>query len=312
MNNMKKTTDSKNNSKTSKSRLFLSPLAFTILSLCIWGVSYILAGAPKRSLEPQTRLDEIDEAVLSSLVGPRGPNRVSALQTAKLSSSKNDNPNFPAVDDRNESILDDDIFDHLEDETMPLSSVCSSLSGIDRSQTKTINSEDLSRRLRESILGRSKDPTALSLQPILRFYLSQPLIKEMNGRGTTDIFAIEAKSKTLAKFQVIKAHQAQMEHIMDQSYLLLMMGRVAQQNPHLASDPNVLVYCDQIEATINNLNIIDFNREKEEFSHFLAETKIDPKSIGFDPSYKTNLAVEWDSRGVLSHSLGWVGDLWIN
>jgi hypothetical protein len=189
-----------------------------------------------------------------------------------------------------------DVIQKLESEST-LSSVCGSLDKIDRKQNAPLGLGEWHKRFEDSVFGRSMDPTFESVKPVLRFVFKKPMLK-----GMTEHFPdISSGLNPVA----LMANRKQMELILDQSYLLMMIGRTVDLNPKLASDPQVVAYCNAIESKLNSLTEVDFDKQKEAFSDFLETVGIEQNAIGFSPEYKTALEVEMRD-GSFSFNIGWL------
>jgi hypothetical protein len=211
---------------------------------------------------------------------------------------------YPENPPQQADYFNDEILARLEDTNKPLSSVCASLSNIDRKQNGKFSRKEILKRFEDSVLGVSRDPAIESIQPVLRFVLKRP---ELMGLLKLDpsTKGVDAASRTLRKYRALMMNQRQLEQVMDQSYLLLMLGRSIEKKPRLASATYVMQYCQTIEDDLNNLKATNFEADKKTFMEFLAASKIDPASIGFDPQYKTDLELEQDGNSY-SFNVGWM------
>jgi hypothetical protein len=190
-----------------------------------------------------------------------------------------------------------------------LSSVCESISKMDRKQNEPIPMEKLSERFEDSVFDRSADPTFESLKPILKYVLRKPALRGLVFQKDDSNPSQSTSDQIYEKYKALADNRSQLESIMDQSYLLLMLGRSVDVKPELASDPDVENYCYAIEAKLNNLSKVDFGAQKQAFGEFLKIAGIDPGLIGFDPGYKTDLHIEMDGTSY-SYNLGWIRLLW--
>lgn len=86
------------------------------------------------------------------------------------------------------------------------------------------------------------------------FVLQKPALRGLVGvadDSNTSLGAIE-------KFKALVTNRQQMENILDQSYLLLMIGRTVELDPKLAADPMSQSICNAIESKINSLDEAKF------------------------------------------------------
>ncbi len=200
------------------------------------------------------------------------------------------------------------------DPSRPLSRACDSLRSIKFPQTGTLSSKEFGERLVTTLKDERVDPRLESLVPVLKYTLSRPKFREIIDRVRTakaQTMIEEFKSKKDFYFLIadayteMKANREEMQSILDQSYLTMMLGRAVEAKPELASDTRVLDDCASIETAMNRFNRVDFASEKKAFSDLLSENGIDPKKIGFDPEYRTNLKIVMDASG-LHFTGGWI------
>jgi hypothetical protein len=71
------------------------------------------------------------------------------------------------------------------------------------------------------------------------------------------------------------------------------------------NDSAVLNYCQDIENNLNASSPIHFKEERQAFNEFMQETGVDPKDVGYDPNYHTELKVELN-KGSLLMKGGWI------
>lgn len=210
----------------------------------------------------------------------------------------------------NTEVFNEDMFKKLEDKNAPLSAVCKSLGKIDRKQNAAVKAEEFSDRFKDSVLGRSSDPAFASVQPIVRYVLKDPALKRILGRESEEKTGLDgdASVRALLMYRALLSNRQQLEHVLNQSYLLLMLGRTVERNPELAKSPQVKKYCNAIETELNDLKPVDFSEEKRGFLEFLHASNIEPASIGFDPEYKTDIDIELDGDSY-SYQTGWLTKL---
>ncbi len=183
-------------------------------------------------------------------------------------------------------------------------------------QTGSISSSDFSKRLEDSTFDKSSDPLMESLKPVLKYALQQPhmkdLIKEVQEAPPSEQSSLMNKTdfyySAYKAYQEMMANQKNMESILDRSYLTMMFGRLLEARPELASDPQVLGYCEAIEKQLNEGRNSNFGEEKKAFLDFLQQVQVDPKRIGFDSNYQTKLQVEFGKSG-LHFKGGWLDEV---
>ncbi len=283
--------------KSSSSLFAITTGLISAVTLYVW-----IASNPTQPAQPKKRVEETKLA--SNSAKPLNP-RQSPLEDDVQ------NTPVPAESDETaegQSIFSESTFKILEDTSAPLSSVCSSLTKIDRKQNGPLKGEEIGKRFEDSVHGRSADPALASVQPIVRFVLTRPAFKGLFDRNLATAQQVHATERAFRKYRAIFSNRDQLEHVMNQSYLLHMLGRSVEINPDLAMDPNVMRYCNAIESELNDLRVTNFEDESKAFLEFLNAANIDPSAIGFNPNYKTSLNVEVNGDS-LSFHMGWIHSL---
>jgi hypothetical protein len=200
------------------------------------------------------------------------------------------------------------IFSKLESETT-LSDVCNSIEKIDRKQNEPLRRDEVFARLEDSVFKRSSDPLIESVKPILKFALRNPALRGFLGIRDDSNPTVALDQSIFEKYKALEQNQKQIEAILDQSYLLLMLGRSVELKPELVSDPEVMNYCRSIEANLNSLNTGNFKEQKKKFNEYLTAIELKPDDIGFYPEYQTDLKIEHDDKS-FAYNIGWVKMLW--
>jgi hypothetical protein len=232
-------------------------------------------------------------------------------QESSLSSANS--PKEPESPESTESLKE---LEALMDERKPLSEACRTLRSMNVKQAEKMSSSEFGQRLQDSMNDKSSDPLMESFKPILKYTVQQPNMKDLikavmdAPTGEQDSLMGKAGFYNLAykAYQEMMGNKKSMESILDRNYLTMMFGRVLEVRPELASDPQVLSYCEAIEKQLNEGHISDFGEEKRAFLDFLQEAQVDPKQIGFDSNYQTKLQVEFGKNG-LHFKGGWLDEV---
>jgi hypothetical protein len=229
---------------------------------------------------------------------------VPALASGTLpaeNSAVRSSPQVPHARHEPQSMFDLAVLRKLEDPTAPLSAVCDKISKLDPRDLGQLNKKPHAERLDDSVLGRTLDPAFESVQPALRYALTQPSLKGVVANYDPRISLSDA-------YKALTGHREELEYILDQSYLLFMLSRSVEANPALASNPQVTGYCNIIESSLNEMKPVNFEKEKRAFSEWLAAVKVDPNSIGYDPGYKSDLDIELEET-TFSYKVGWLKEV---
>lgn len=207
----------------------------------------------------------------------------------------------------------------LMDERKPLSNVCASLDNAGKSRLNGYSFKEFGERYKQSVLGdeRDRDPLIQSIKPTLRYLFSETSLKDLVAeaqeaadRGEDDSLMNKAGfyAKAYAAYREILSNRDQINNIMDRSYHLMILSKVVAKKPELLSDNRVHDYCSEIENALNGSNPISWVDEREEFNKFMDYSGVDPKEVGYDPNYRTQVKVEYSKKGVQVHG-GWIDSL---
>ncbi|MES3036668.1 MAG: hypothetical protein V4736_02065 [Bdellovibrionota bacterium] len=188
------------------------------------------------------------------------------------------------------------ILKDLTNPNAPLVDFCSSLVNAKRSLERP-KEDVLAKRLKRSTLDNEKDPLSESFKPVVRSLLRQPEMSELLHMVESAAEQNDESTATKASFyrqayralSEIQNNRQGTESILDRTYLMWMLSRAVATNPELQSAPESREYCAHMETLVNGNEPGNFAHEKIEFQKFLESVKIDPKEIGFDPYYRTEI-----------------------
>ncbi len=214
---------------------------------------------------------------------------------------------------RNETMVR--LFYAWTDKAKPLSTVCQTLVKKQNAQIENISLREFVVRLQSSLMNGPADARVESVKSFLKFIVVQPAMQDFIAKIDSDQ---ETTSPAFTKkvdfyfgfFKALKEtteRKVQMEHILNQSYLTMMLGRVVEIKPELASDSRLHNYCEQIETLLNQETPVDFELEKQEFYKFLLQANVNPQEIRFDPNYQTHMEFSIGRNGIQSKA-GWLDE----
>lgn len=175
--------------------------------------------------------------------------------------------------------------------------------------------EQFRRSLNKSV--DKKDPAIQALLAPMRFFIQQPKMGDLLATvtqaartSTSDSIMEKAEfySKVYEAYNEMLASKTAAEELMDREYLLIMLTKAVHLKPDLLEDPKLKSYCDLIERSINSDTELNHTEEKNEFQNFLLQLGVDPKSIGYDPKYKTTLEFKKSAKGLQFHG-GWIDSM---
>jgi hypothetical protein len=200
--------------------------------------------------------------------------------------------------------------DDFMNEKKPLSTVCAYLGSATQSHFLRNDDSGSANEFMKSLSENNKDPLAESAVPLFRYLFRMDTVRELvdtieKAEADKDE-GILKKAEFYAKLglaaQEMRANKASFDRILMKSYNLFMLSRAVGKHPELARDPATLNYCDQIEKNINLS--LDFNADEQvaEMQKFLDYAKVDPKEIGYDSKYRSDVKFELSNKSLtLNH-----------
>lgn len=138
----------------------------------------------------------------------------------------------------------------------PLSDFCGSLKN---SKSGIFNEKEFGQAFIESASDETKDPRIQAMKPMLRYVMRLPKVNELIKQAEAAVdrndesFLKKAEfySQAVTAFTEMKDHQADIESVMDRSYLLLQLSKIVAQKPELLTDARIQSYCSGVELAFN-------------------------------------------------------------
>lgn len=247
-----------------------------------------------------------------------------AAKTSAISESPVIDPSSvsapPAVIDGNgttkpetTTMLSDRFLDDMMSRDKPLSDFCRSLAS---SKMGAFSSKDFNKAFSDSFESAKPDPRIQAAKPLLRYVFRLPQMQnllsalEEAAAKNDESFMDKAQFYTaaVAAYAEMREHQADMESLLDRSYLFMGLNNLIAKKPELAEDPRVQNFCLNTENLFNQAAAVDFETEKNNFLNLVHESSLTPKDISFNPDYKSNIDFNFDGKS-LTFSGGWLDDL---
>lgn len=159
----------------------------------------------------------------------------------------------------------------------------------------------------KSLASEQKDPLVESAAPIFRYVFRAPgmseameTLKEAEEKQDMGLLdKAEFYANILRAGNFLRENKHDVDVILQRSYNMHVLARAVGLRPELARDSATLSFCDQIEKAINNgTENFDATEEAQEVSRFLNENGIDPRSVGFDPRYRSQVKMNLSSTQV--------------
>jgi len=216
------------------------------------------------------------------------------------------------ADEADSTIKEAMVADLLSPQT-PLSDFCSSLKN---AKDGTFERAEFGEAFNRSLDEETRDPRIQAVKPMLRYVMRLPKMTDMIQEAQAAIerndegFLKKAEfySKAVLAFGEMKEHKTDIESVMDRSYLFLGLNNLLAKNPDLLNDSRLQNYCGGIELSFNQGRPVDYENEKKDFLKFLDDVGSNPKDIGFDPGYKSNVDFNFSGKA-LTFEGGWLSDL---
>lgn len=194
---------------------------------------------------------------------------------------------------------------------VPFANVCANLPRAEQSHFLRADESGSANEFMNRLLDtNSKDPMVESASSLFRFLFRLGRFSELvdmiekadmeNDRGL--LKKTEFYTKLGLAAQEVRSNKANIDRVLMKGYNLYVLSRAVGKRPELARDPATLNYCDQLEKNMN-LNL-EFNADEQaaELQKFLDDVKIDPKEVGFDPSYRSDVKFNFSQSSLqLNH-----------
>lgn len=194
---------------------------------------------------------------------------------------------------------------------VPFASVCTNLPMAERSHFLRADDSGSANEFTNRLLDtNSKDPIVESAASLFRYLFRLGSFDELfdmiekaereNDQGL--LKKAEFYTKLGLAAQEVRSNKANIDRVLMKGYNLYVLSRAVGKHPELARDPATLNYCDQLEKNMN-LNL-EFNADEQaaELQKFLDYAKVDPKEVGFDPSYRSDVKFNFSQNSLqLNH-----------
>lgn len=211
------------------------------------------------------------------------------------------------------NIISEKFLDDMMSIDRPLSDFCKSLA---QAKAGAFSTTDFNKAFAESFEASHPDPRIQAAKPLLRYVFRLPRMQQLINDleevadQNEESFVDKAQFYTAAfsAYSEMKQHQADMESILDRSYLFMGLNNLIAKKPELVNSPRVQSFCLNTETLFNEAAVVDFESEKNNFLSLLQDANISAKDISFNPAYKSNIIFNFDGQS-LTFSGGWLDDL---
>ncbi|WII71145.1 hypothetical protein QJS83_11805 [Bdellovibrio sp. 22V] len=292
-------------------------LSATFVGLIVWGLSRLPSAFEiKKSLTPPALAaadrNAGDRKVSRMKTNPLMKGAVAqAAESAKGPSKKSSEPPIP----QNQIVMDTTkvLLEDFVDSRKPLVTGCRHLEKASQSDLLRDPESASSKYFFHSLAQEEKDPLVETAAPILRYVFRAP---GMQSVVDMIVRAEEAQDLSLLKkaefyYEIyragdfLKGHIADMDVILQKSYNMHYLTRAIAQRPELAREPAALSFCEQMEKNLNTNGVYNADVAAQEMMKFLSAAGVDPRSIGYDPHYRSQVKLD------LSNSQVMLNDTWV-
>ncbi|WP_295904774.1 hypothetical protein [uncultured Bdellovibrio sp.] len=165
----------------------------------------------------------------------------------------------------------------------------------------------------ESLAQDKKDPLVETAAPILRYIFRAPGMQSvvemiMKAEETKDVGILKKAEFYYEIYRAgdfLKDHKDDMDVILQKTYNLHHLAKAVAQKPALAKDAATLTFCEDMEKNVTDDGVYNADEASKEMLKFLGDAGIDPKSIGYDPNYRSKVKLN------LSNSQVTINDTWV-
>ncbi|GEM_PF-1964974 len=165
----------------------------------------------------------------------------------------------------------------------------------------------------KSLAEEKHDPLVETAAPILRYIFRAPgmqsVVDTVLKAEETQDFGLLKKAEFYYEIyragDFLKNHKDDMDEILQKSYNMHHLAKAVAQKPELARDAATLSFCEQMEKNVNEKGEYNADEAAGEMMKFLGDAGIDPKSIGYDPNYRSKVKLNLSSTQVT------INDTWV-
>ncbi|MBV2168711.1 MAG: hypothetical protein KUL82_08395 [Bdellovibrio sp.] len=155
----------------------------------------------------------------------------------------------------------------------------------------------------EILAGETKDPLVETAAPVMRFMFRAPgmqsvvdmVMKSEEEKDPGLLKKAEFYYEIYRAGEYLKNHKSDIDMILQKTYNMHHLAKAVAQKPDLAKDSATLSFCEQMEKNVNENGSYDAEEAAAEMLKFLADAGVDPKSIGYDPKYRSQVKMNLSS-----------------
>lgn len=164
-----------------------------------------------------------------------------------------------------------------------------------------------------SLAGNEKDPLSETAAPALRLIFRAPgmsqmidmILKSDETQDPSLVRKAEFYYEIYRAGSYLKSHVEELNQTLQQSYNLHHLMKAVAKKPELASSPQVMSFCEDLEKNLNDGEAFDADQSAQEMQSFLEQNGIKSDEIGFDPKYRSKVELN------ISNTQLNVNDAWI-
>lgn len=287
----------------------LALVVVTLGGLAFWGLSKLPSAFEiKQSLTPPAlkKAEAIAQAPSQEVSELPAAHKEGSEVATSPSSESHGNSNVTANTAR---VLLEDFVDTRK----PLVEGCRNLALASESHFMRDPNSASAKYFFESLAQEQKDPLVETAAPILRYIFRAPGMQSvvemvMKAEEAKDLGMLKKAEFYYEIYRAgdfLKDHKDDMDVILQKTYNLHHLAKAVAQKPELAKDTATLSFCEQMEKNVNDSGIYNADQAASEMMKFLSESGVDPKSIGYDPNYRSKVKLNLSSSQVS------INDTWV-
>lgn len=279
-------------------------IVLTLLMLLLWGLSKLPSSFEiKQAITPRA-LQNTSSQSKGFQVSPDLSKKEDELSEVRPTKDPQDKIKSTVL-----KVLTEDLMDTRK----PLSDICRDLEAAVESEFLRDSQNASAKYFFMSLAEEKKDPLVGSAAPILRYIFRAPGIQSVVETIQRSEESQDQSLLNKAEFyydlfragDFLKSHTQEMDLVLQKSYNLHHLARAVAKQPELLKKSSVKTMCEELEKNINFGDEFDADLVAQQMLEFFADSGMDPKAVGFDPSYRSKVKVS------ISNSHLGIDDTWL-
>lgn len=270
--------------------------ALVLITTLIWGLSKLPSAFEiKQNITPP--------ALKSSAVKTSNASDTATSEVAEPSKTQNEQAPVKSEKEQIAKNTEQVLLQDFLDTRKPLVETCRNLAQASQSHFFRDPQNASAKYFFESLALESKDPLVETAAPVLRFMFRAPgmqsvvdmVMKSEAEKDPSLLKKAEFYYEIYRAGEYLKNHKSDIDMILQKTYNMHHLAKAVAQKPELAKDSATLSFCEQMEMNVNESGSYDAEEAAAEMLKFLNDAGVDPKSIGYDPKYRSQVKMNLSS-----------------